>query len=120
MSVMPTVWPTLAAGLSSGVRITGCASAEAAIKKRIVTIADFFIGIEYVYSRSTIRFSTAEVRMKLLSRLWQFAVVFLCAATLVGQTTTGSLMGTVTSQGNPVPGVMVTVSSPDLQGTRSA
>jgi outer membrane receptor for ferrienterochelin and colicin len=28
-------------------------------------------------------------------------------------------MGTVTSQGNPVPGVMVTISSPDLQGTRS-
>ncbi|HEV8661002.1 MAG TPA: carboxypeptidase regulatory-like domain-containing protein, partial [Thermoanaerobaculia bacterium] len=57
--------------------------------------------------------------MKLVFRFGLFVLVILSAVSLFGQTTTGSLMGTVTSQGNPVPGVMVTISSPDLQGTRS-
>jgi hypothetical protein len=57
--------------------------------------------------------------MKLLSRFGLFVLVFLIAVNLFAQTTPGSLIGTVSSQGNPVPGVMVTISSPDLQGTRS-
>ena len=38
---------------------------------------------------------------------------------LTAQTQTGQLIGTVTQDGNPLPGVRVTVSSPALQGTRS-
>ena len=34
--------------------------------------------------------------------------------------TTGSLSGVVTTEGNPLPGVTVTISSPALQGTRTA
>ncbi|HET7710502.1 MAG TPA: TonB-dependent receptor [Thermoanaerobaculia bacterium] len=39
---------------------------------------------------------------------------------LFAQATTGTILGTVTSGGNPLPGVTVTVSSPSLQGTRTA
>ena len=46
-------------------------------------------------------------------------LVLLCAIPLIAQTT-GSLSGVVTSEGNPLPGVSVTVSSPSLQGTRTA
>src|SRR5688572_18241291 len=42
------------------------------------------------------------------------------AATLVAQSTTGTLVGTVTSDGEPLPGVTVTVTSPALQGSRTA
>src|SRR6185436_5635474 len=45
--------------------------------------------------------------------------VLLCAATLVAQSTTGTLVGTVTSDGKPLPGVTVTVTSPVLQGSRT-
>jgi len=45
--------------------------------------------------------------------------MLLCAATLVAQSTTGTLVGTVTSDGNPLPGVTVTVTSPVLQGSRT-
>jgi hypothetical protein len=46
--------------------------------------------------------------------------LFLWAATLVAQATTGTLVGTVTSDGQPLPGVTVTVTSPALQGSRTA
>src|SRR5262245_3886468 len=46
-------------------------------------------------------------------------VVLLAATSLFGQATTGSLTGKVTSGGNPLPGVTVTISSPSLQGTRT-
>src|SRR5687767_14788625 len=42
----------------------------------------------------------------------------LCAFSALGQTT-GSLVGTVTSDGAALPGVTVTISSPALQGTRT-
>jgi Carboxypeptidase regulatory-like domain/TonB dependent receptor len=41
------------------------------------------------------------------------------AAALVAQSTTGTLVGTVTSDGKPLPGVTVTVTSPALQGSRT-
>lgn len=47
-------------------------------------------------------------------------VMLLCAATLAAQSTTGTLVGTVTSDGQPLPGVTVTVTSPALQGSRTA
>jgi len=54
--------------------------------------------------------------------LWRSAllVVFLLLPSLLfAQGTTGSIIGTVTSEGKPVPGVTVTVVSPSLQGTRT-
>jgi hypothetical protein len=51
------------------------------------------------------------------------AVSFLLLAVLssaFAQGTTGSLTGTVTTGGSPLPGVSVTVSSPSLQGVRTA
>ena len=39
---------------------------------------------------------------------------------LLAQGTTGTLVGTVTSGGSPLPGVTVTISSPNMQGTRTA
>ena len=56
-----------------------------------------------------------------MPRLTRFVVCFvalLCAIPLIAQTT-GSLSGVVTSEGAPLPGVTVTVSSPALQGTRT-
>jgi outer membrane receptor protein involved in Fe transport len=47
------------------------------------------------------------------------AVLWLCGIALA-QGTTGSLVGTVTSGGSGLPGVTVTVTSPALQGTRTA
>jgi len=44
---------------------------------------------------------------------------FFCALSLAGQTT-ASLTGTVTAAGQALPGVRITISSPALQGTRSA
>lgn len=41
------------------------------------------------------------------------------AGNLLAQGTTAALTGTVTSEGKPLPGVAVTVSSPSLQGTRN-
>ena len=57
--------------------------------------------------------------MPRLNRLVFLFLVGLCAIPLIAQTT-GSLSGVVTSEGNPLPGVSVTVSSPSLQGTRTA
>lgn len=43
----------------------------------------------------------------------------LFAGAVLGQTT-ATVIGTVTSEGAPLPGVLVTISSPSLQGTRTA
>jgi hypothetical protein len=50
-----------------------------------------------------------------------FGVLLLTFLTLplLGQTPTGTLTGKVTSDGDPLPGVTVTVQSPALQGTRT-
>jgi hypothetical protein len=48
------------------------------------------------------------------------AVLLLVGISAFAQTTTGSLTGTVTTGGAPLPGATITVSSPALQGTRSA
>jgi carboxypeptidase family protein/TonB-dependent receptor-like protein len=59
-----------------------------------------------------------------MSMIRRCAVVFLllsiCVSSAFAQGTTGSLTGTVTSGGSALPGVTVTVTSPDLQGTRTA
>lgn len=47
------------------------------------------------------------------------AVLLLIAGTLLGQGTTGNMSGVVTQDGNPLPGVSVTATSPNLQGERS-
>ncbi|MGN6183704.1 MAG: TonB-dependent receptor, partial [Thermoanaerobaculia bacterium] len=47
-------------------------------------------------------------------------LVFVFAFSAFAQGTTGMLTGTVTSGGNPLPGVTVTVTSPVLQGSRTA
>jgi hypothetical protein len=54
-----------------------------------------------------------------MNRLIFAAATLLCASLLCAQTMT-SLTGTVTMSGEPLEGVTVTVSSPALQGTRSA
>jgi outer membrane receptor protein involved in Fe transport len=48
------------------------------------------------------------------------AFLTLAAHVSLGQGTTATIAGTVTSEGQPLPGVSVTVSSSALQGTRSA
>ena len=54
-------------------------------------------------------------------RLWAVFVLALCApGMLLAQGVNGTLIGTVTQDGAPVPGVSVTVASSALQGTRSA
>jgi hypothetical protein len=63
---------------------------------------------------------SVEVLMHLALRNVLVIAMLLCAATLVAQSTTGTLGGTVTSDGNPLPGVTVTVTSPALQGSRTA
>jgi hypothetical protein len=47
-------------------------------------------------------------------------VLFIGGGAAFAQGTTGSLVGTVTTEGNGLPGVTVTASSPALQGTRTA
>ena len=47
-------------------------------------------------------------------------LVLLFAAGAFAQIITSSLTGTVTMDGNPLPGVTVTISSPNMQGTRTA
>src|SRR5258708_8652621 len=51
--------------------------------------------------------------------LWRCALLLLIPATLLAQGTTGSIVGTVTTDGKPLPGVTVTVVSPALQGSRT-
>src|SRR5438067_4211595 len=47
-------------------------------------------------------------------------LALLLVAGLAHAQVTASLTGTVTSGGNPLPGATVTISSPQMQGTRSA
>ena len=52
--------------------------------------------------------------------LWLFAVTLLIASAALAQSIpTATITGKVTADGSPIPGVTVTVSSPNLQGTRS-
>lgn len=50
---------------------------------------------------------------------WLSLVLLLVAGSLFAQGTTATLTGTVTHEGNPLPGATVTVSSPSLQGVRT-
>ncbi len=52
--------------------------------------------------------------------LWLAFVLLLIPALVLAQGTSGTLTGTVTTDGAPLPGVSVTASSPALQGTRTA
>src|SRR5687768_15159197 len=54
-----------------------------------------------------------------LIRIWAAVAVFLISASLFGQTSS-SLTGRATMDGNAIPGVTVTISSPSMQGTRLA
>jgi len=56
---------------------------------------------------------------KFSNRFLSLLTVVLLAAIPVFAQTTAALTGTVTSEGAPLPGVTVTVSSPNLQGTRT-
>ena len=47
------------------------------------------------------------------------AVSLSFALSLTSQVTTGALTGTVTAEGQPLPGVTITVASPAMQGTRT-
>ena len=49
-----------------------------------------------------------------------FALLLFAATAAFGQGTTGNLVGAVTTEGNGLPGVTVTIASPALQGTRTA
>lgn len=57
--------------------------------------------------------------MKRFSRIILLLQLLLLAGAALGQGTTGSLVGTVISEGNALPGVTVTIASPALQGTRT-
>jgi outer membrane receptor protein involved in Fe transport len=57
--------------------------------------------------------------MRLVFRSVLLISIALYAAALAAQSTTGTLVGTVTSEGQPLPGVTVTVTSPVLQGSRT-
>jgi len=48
------------------------------------------------------------------------SILLLASFNLLAQGTTGTLTGTVTTAGNPLPGATVTISSPNLQGSRTA
>ena len=58
--------------------------------------------------------------MRSFFKLSILMAMLLVTASLFGQGTTGSLAGTVTQDGNPLPGVTVTATSPNLQGERQA
>jgi outer membrane receptor protein involved in Fe transport len=58
--------------------------------------------------------------MKLnIRNLMLLALIVLMSAATVSAQTTASLTGTVTTDGAPLPGVTVTISSPNMQGTRT-
>lgn len=59
--------------------------------------------------------------MKFFRSLAVVLVVLLACVNVFGQgSTTGQLVGTVTTGGNPLPGATVTITSPSLQGSRTA
>ena len=49
----------------------------------------------------------------------RFPIIFLLIALPAAAQTTANLTGTVTTEGTPIPGVTVTVTSPNLQGSRT-
>lgn len=55
-----------------------------------------------------------------LTRVLVLLILLVAPTLLFAQATTGTLVGTATSDGQPLPGVNVTISSPSLQGTRSS
>ena len=55
-----------------------------------------------------------------LNRFWAVLAAVLLVGTSAFAQTTSSLTGRVTMDGNPLPGVTVTISSPQMQGTRTA
>src|SRR5712691_11495016 len=55
-----------------------------------------------------------------LNRLWAVLAAVLLIGTSAFAQTTSTLTGRVTMDGNPLPGVTVTISSPQMQGTRTA
>src|SRR5262249_49791010 len=59
-------------------------------------------------------------RMKGISRFLFFVSILVLIAASAFAQTTASLTGDVTTEGKPLPGVTVTLSSPNLQGTRTA
>jgi carboxypeptidase family protein/TonB-dependent receptor-like protein len=56
--------------------------------------------------------------LRLLRAVAIFSILLLTAPLVMAQGTTGALTGTVTSNGSPLPGVTVSVTSPALQGMR--
>ncbi len=58
--------------------------------------------------------------MKLVQKLSLAVMMLLLAASLLAQGTTANLTGNVTQSGAGLPGVTVTISSPSLQGVRTA
>ncbi|HEU4521889.1 MAG TPA: TonB-dependent receptor [Thermoanaerobaculia bacterium] len=60
-----------------------------------------------------------KFRSRFMSALAACAVGLLLVSSAAAQTTS-SLTGTVTTAGSPLPGVTVTISSPQMQGTRTA
>ena len=58
--------------------------------------------------------------MKHISRTGVLGLLLLMSVSLFGQATTGTLVGTVTTGGAALPGVTVTITSPALQGSRTA
>jgi len=55
-----------------------------------------------------------------LNRFWAILAAILLIGTSAFAQTTSSLTGRVTMDGNPLPGVTVTISAPQMQGTRTA
>src|SRR5215203_6835519 len=60
------------------------------------------------------------MRMKLVRSLMLLGVLLLRTVSAFAQGTTGSLTGTISQGGTNIPGVTVTVTSPALQGSRTA
>ena len=58
--------------------------------------------------------------MRVLARFLTIAVVVCLIAASAFAQTTASLTGEVRTEGKPLPGATVTISSPNLQGTRTA
>src|SRR6478672_5149585 len=55
-----------------------------------------------------------------LNRFWAVLAAVLLVGTSAFAQTTSNLTGRVVMDGNPLPGVTVTISSPQMQGTRTA
>ena len=58
--------------------------------------------------------------MKGIARFFATGFIFIFMAASAYAQTTASLTGQTTTDGKPLPGVTVTIASPNLQGTRSA